>query len=54
MKISKKKTWRAEKAMEHEGNGDTNCSWCTWNGPKGLGDQGKNRDHLDNSIVETS
>ena len=22
-----------EKAMEHEGNGDTNCNWCTWNDP---------------------
>ena len=18
--------------MEHEGNSDTNCNWCTWNG----------------------
>ena len=28
--------------MEHEGGGDTNCSWCTWNDPqrslKGLED----------------
>ena len=20
--------------MEHESDGDTNCSWCTWNGPQ--------------------
>ena len=24
---------RAEEAMEREGDGDTNCSWCTWNDP---------------------
>ena len=22
---------RIKKAMEHEGDGDTNCNWCTWN-----------------------
>ena len=22
---------RAEEAIEHEGNGDTNGCWCTWN-----------------------
>ena len=22
--------------MEHEGDGDTNCDWHTWNGPKFL------------------
>ena len=22
--------------MEHEGNGDTNYNWCTWNNPKEL------------------
>ena len=27
----------AEEAMEHEGNGDTNCNWCTWNNPQRLG-----------------
>ena len=21
----------AEKVVEHEGDSDTNCSWCTWN-----------------------
>ena len=20
-------------AMQHEGGGDINCSWCTWNNP---------------------
>ena len=25
---------RTKKAVEREGDGDTNCSWCTWNGPK--------------------
>ena len=20
--------------MEHEGGGDTNCNWCTWNNPQ--------------------
>ena len=24
---------RTEKDVEHKGDGDTNCSWCTWNGP---------------------
>ena len=23
--------------MEHEGNGDTNCKWCTQNDPQRLG-----------------
>ena len=23
--------------MEHEGDGDTSCNWCTWNSPKRLG-----------------
>ena len=25
---------RTNKAAEHEGNGDTNSSWCAWNGSK--------------------
>ena len=25
---------RAEDAIKHEGDGETNCSWCTWNDPK--------------------
>ena len=24
---------RTKKIMEHEGDSDTNCSWCVWNGP---------------------
>ena len=23
--------------LEHEGDGDTNCGWCTWNSPPKLG-----------------
>ena len=45
--------------MEHEGDGDTNCSWCTWNVRKWLGEntggienQRKNLDFLDSIIVE--
>ena len=25
---------KAEKAVEHEGDGNTSCSWCCWNGPQ--------------------
>ena len=25
-----------KKTMEHEGDGDTNCGWCTWKILKGL------------------
>ena len=45
--------------MEHEGDGDTNCNWCTWNNPqrigKGTGRLGNNRtsgDHQDYSIIK--
>ena len=24
----------AEKAVEHKGDDDTFCSWCSWNGPE--------------------
>ena len=24
------------KVIEHEGDGDANCNWYTWNGPNGL------------------
>ena len=48
-----------KKAVEHEGDGDTKCNWCSWNGPQKLGDyfgrvgnQGTNRDYPDYSIVE--
>ena len=23
--------------MERDGDGDTNCSWCTWNDPQTIG-----------------
>ena len=45
--------------MEHEGDGDTDCSWCTrsslqrrrkWNG--GIKNQRKNRDDKDPIIVK--
>ena len=49
---------RMEKTLEHEGNGDTNCSWCIWNSPKmfrkknrGLVNQRKNEDHPGHSIT---
>ena len=45
--------------VEHVGDGDTNSSWCTWNSPQrlgkktiGIGNQRKNRDHADHSMVE--
>ena len=28
---------RTKKAMEHEGDGDTTCNWCTSNKPQRLG-----------------
>ena len=48
-----------KKAVEHEGDGDTNCNWCTWNDPQRLrrntgriGNERKNEDHPNDSIVE--
>ena len=45
--------------MEHEGDGDTNCNWCTWNNPerigKGTGRVGNKRtsgNYPDYSIVK--
>ena len=45
--------------MEHEGDGDTNCGWCTWDNPqmidKGagrLGNKRTRRDHLEYSIIK--
>ena len=39
---------RAEKAVEHESDNDTNCRWCSWNSPQrpgketgGTGDRGR-------------
>ena len=45
--------------MEHEGLGNTNCSWCAWNGPQEPGEwtggnenQWENRNHWDYNVVE--
>ena len=53
-------TWyRTKKILEYEGNSDTNYNWCAWNCPQSIGkgtgrsgNQKKNRDHQDYSIVE--
>ena len=39
MKESEKMDLASElkKVMEHESDGDTNWSWCTWNGSQELG-----------------
>ena len=44
---------------EHESDGDTNYRWHTWNGLQelakkagGFGNQRKNKDHTNDSIVE--
>ena len=44
--ITIKRKWKIDKyidlarklknTMEHEGDGDTNCIWCTWNNPPKL------------------
>ena len=48
-----------EKAVEHEGEVDTNCNWCAWNGPQrlrkktvGIRNQSQNRNNPDYSIVK--
>ena len=45
--------------MEHEGDGNTNYNWCTWNDLKRLGkgagrvlNQKTSRDHPNSSIVK--
>ena len=48
-------TW-TNKAVEHEGDGDINCSWCAWNGPNRLGEwtggnKRKNHAHLDYNVA---
>ena len=50
---------RTKKAVEHEWDHDTNCSWHFWNSPKRLGrktgvfeDQRKKLDHQDYRIVK--
>ena len=48
-------TRELKKAMEHEGGGDTNFNWCTWNDPqrlRGVGNRRMSGDHLNYSIVE--
>ena len=44
--------------MEHEGDGDTDCNWCTWNdakrlgkGARGVRNRKASRDHPNYSIV---
>ena len=27
-----------KESVEHECDGDTNCSWCVWNGPQRIGE----------------
>ena len=46
-------------SVEPEGEGDSNCSWCVWNGPQSprkrtwrTGIQRKNRDHPDYRLIE--
>ena len=47
--------------MENEGDGGTNCNWCTWNnkrmidkGTGRLGNERANVNYLDNSIIDIS
>ena len=50
---------RVEKAVDHECDGDTNCTWYTWNGPQwpgevtgGTGNKRKNQDQHDPSTIK--
>ena len=50
---------RNKAAVEHESDGDTNCSRYGWNPPQrfrketgGTGNQKKNQDHTNQSIVK--
>ena len=49
---------QAKEAEEHDGDGDTSSNWCPLNGPQRLeketGDQKKNQDYHNNSIVKNS
>ena len=45
--------------MEYEGDGDSNCKWCTWNNPQKVANEAEgvrnwktNQDHPNYSIVE--
>ena len=47
--------------MEHEGDDDTNCNWCSWNSPQKLGkrvgrvgNQSMSRDHPNYCIIKIS
>ena len=53
--------WELKKTVEHESDGDTNCSWRTWHGHQsigtGTGELGKTRtreDYPNHSIAEMS
>ena len=52
---------KAEKSVEHEGNGNTNNSWCSWKCPqipgketRGTDYAKKNQDHSDHNTVKTN
>ena len=52
---------RAEEAMEHEGDGDTNYGWCIWNNRQRIGKETgrlrnmrSSRDQQDYSITKIS
>ena len=60
-KIDKYLNQTTEKAVEHEGDGETSCNWCTWNGPQGFekemggsGNQRKNRNSSEHTIDAVS
>ena len=45
--------------MEHEGDSNTNCNWCSWNDPQrlskrggGAGNRRMSRDNPNYSVVE--
>ena len=47
--------------MKHEGDGDRNCGWCTWDNPQRigkevarLGNKKTRRDHPDYMIIKIS
>ena len=46
---------KLKRNMEHEGDGNTNCNWCTWNNPqrisKGSGRFGNKRKRLSISKI---
>ena len=43
--------------MEHEGDNDNKCNWCSWNDPQRIGkeirrNQRTSRDHPDDNITK--